>query len=126
MPTECRPDLFGFAPVEGREVVAAFDAGAITSDARALLLGATDRAIGTAKLYLPPGGRLFGRREAYGLTCTCCQLSGSPLIASIAADFGTSPARVRTVLRELGFFGGRPHTGAPVRYAQAVGRTVPG
>ena len=33
MLTECRPDLFGFAPVEGREVVAAFDAGAITLDA---------------------------------------------------------------------------------------------
>src|SRR6202008_1072230 len=46
MPTECNLDLFGFAPVEGREVVAAFDAGAITSDAGALLLGATDRAIG--------------------------------------------------------------------------------
>jgi hypothetical protein len=45
MLTECRPDLFGFAPVEGREVVAAFDAGAITSDAGALLLGAADRAI---------------------------------------------------------------------------------
>jgi hypothetical protein len=38
--------LFGFAPVEGREVVAAFDGGMITSDAGALLLGATDRAIG--------------------------------------------------------------------------------
>jgi hypothetical protein len=38
--------LFGFTPVEGREVVAAFDGGAITSDAGALLLGATDRAIG--------------------------------------------------------------------------------
>jgi hypothetical protein len=46
MPTECSADLFGFAPVEGREVVAAFDGGAITSDAGALLLGATDRAIG--------------------------------------------------------------------------------
>src|ERR1700716_389347 len=45
MPTECSADLFGFAPVEGREVVAAFDGGAITSDAGALLLGATDRAI---------------------------------------------------------------------------------
>src|SRR4249920_537123 len=45
MPTECRPDFFGFEPVEGREVVAAFDAGAITSDAGALLLGATDRAV---------------------------------------------------------------------------------
>jgi len=46
MPTECNPDLFGFAPVAGRAVVAAFDGGAVTSDAGALLLGATDRAIG--------------------------------------------------------------------------------
>jgi Transposase DDE domain group 1 len=46
MPTECSADLFGFAPVEGREVVAGFDGGAITSDAGGLLLGATDRAIG--------------------------------------------------------------------------------
>jgi hypothetical protein len=38
--------LFEFAPVEGREVVAGFDGGAISSDAGALLLGATDRAIG--------------------------------------------------------------------------------
>src|ERR1700686_5307908 len=45
MPTECNPDLFGFAPVEGRDVVAAFDGGAISSDAGALLLGAADRAI---------------------------------------------------------------------------------
>ncbi len=46
MPTECNADLFGFAAVEGRAVVAGFDGGAITSDAGALLLGATDRAIG--------------------------------------------------------------------------------
>ena len=46
MPTQCNPDLFGFAPVEGRAVVAAFDGGAMSSDAGALLLGATDRAIG--------------------------------------------------------------------------------
>jgi hypothetical protein len=45
MPTECTSDLFGFAPVEGREVVAAFDGGAISSDAGTLLLRATDRAI---------------------------------------------------------------------------------
>ncbi len=45
MPTECSSDRFGFAPVEGRAVVASFDGGAITSDAGALLLGATDRAI---------------------------------------------------------------------------------
>lgn len=46
MPTECNPDLFGFAPVERREVVASFDGGSITSDAGALLLGLADRAIG--------------------------------------------------------------------------------
>src|SRR6186997_1962415 len=45
MPTECNPALFEFAPVEGRQVVAAFDGGAITSDAGALLLGETVRAI---------------------------------------------------------------------------------
>ena len=51
MPTECSGDLLGFAPVEGREVVAAFDGGPITSDAGALLLGATDRAIGMMERF---------------------------------------------------------------------------
>jgi len=46
MPTECSADLFGFTPVEGRAVVGSFDGGAMTSDAGALLLKATDRAIG--------------------------------------------------------------------------------
>jgi len=46
MPTECSADRFGFAPVEGRRVEAAFDAGLATSDAGALLLGSTDKAIG--------------------------------------------------------------------------------
>ena len=32
MLTECIPDLFGFAPVEGRKVMAAFDGGKMTSD----------------------------------------------------------------------------------------------
>jgi DDE family transposase len=45
MPTECNSGLFDFAPVEGRRVLGAFDGGVITSDAGALLLGATDRAI---------------------------------------------------------------------------------
>jgi hypothetical protein len=46
MPTECNPELFDFGSVEGRRVVAAFDGGRVTSDAGALLLGATDKAIG--------------------------------------------------------------------------------
>ena len=45
MPTKCTPALFEFPPVESRHVVAGFDGGAITSDAGALLLGQTDRAI---------------------------------------------------------------------------------
>jgi Transposase DDE domain group 1 len=45
MLTECSAALFDFAPVEGRQVVASFDGGSITSDAGGLLLGATDRTI---------------------------------------------------------------------------------
>ena len=46
MQTDCNPDCFSFARVESRRVVADFEGGAITSDAGALLLGATNRAIG--------------------------------------------------------------------------------
>jgi hypothetical protein len=46
MQTECSADLFGFARVESRAVVAGFDGGTMTSDAGALLLGATDQAVG--------------------------------------------------------------------------------
>jgi hypothetical protein len=51
MPTECSADRFEFARVEGRTVVAGFDGGTITSDAGALLLGATDRAIGLVRRF---------------------------------------------------------------------------
>ena len=46
MPTECNAELFEFARVGRREVVANFDGGAITSDVGALLLRAADRTIG--------------------------------------------------------------------------------
>jgi hypothetical protein len=46
MPTECSAERFDFGLVGRREVVGSFDGGAITSDAGALLLGMTDRAIG--------------------------------------------------------------------------------
>jgi hypothetical protein len=51
MPTECTPNLFEFHPVEGRKVVVAFDAGPVTSDAGALLLGATDGATGMMQRF---------------------------------------------------------------------------
>jgi hypothetical protein len=52
MPTECSADLLGFARVEGRSVVAAYDGGKITSDAGGLLLGAADRAIGLVERFV--------------------------------------------------------------------------
>ena len=51
MPTECNPTLFEFAPVENRSVVASFDGGRITTDAGALLLGATDRVLGLTRRF---------------------------------------------------------------------------
>ena len=49
MPTECNPVLLEFPRVEGRAVVASFDGGQITSEAGALLLGATDKVIGLTR-----------------------------------------------------------------------------
>ena len=63
MPTECSAECFDFGIVEGRPVEAGFDGGLVTSDAGALLLGATDRAIGMM-------GSVFGvlsRRAARGV-----------------------------------------------------------
>ena len=51
MPTECSADLFGFARVEGRAVVASFDGGLVSSDAGAVLLGLTDVAIGLTRRF---------------------------------------------------------------------------
>ncbi|HEY9219748.1 MAG TPA: IS1380 family transposase [Phenylobacterium sp.] len=51
MPTECIPDLFGFAPADGRAVMAAFDGGRVTSDAGALLLSRTDHAIDLVRRF---------------------------------------------------------------------------
>ena len=49
MQTECSAELSVFGRVEGRPVVAAFDGGALTSDAGGLLLGAADRSLGLVR-----------------------------------------------------------------------------
>jgi Transposase DDE domain group 1 len=49
MPTECSQDSLDFASVGSRKVTAAFDGGAITSNAGALLLREADRAIGLSR-----------------------------------------------------------------------------
>jgi len=51
MRTDCSADLFGFEPVEGRRVAAAFDGGTMTSDAGALLLGQADRRLGLLRRF---------------------------------------------------------------------------
>jgi hypothetical protein len=51
MRAECSADCFDFGEVEGRAVEAAFDAGLVTSDAGALLLKATDEAIGLIERF---------------------------------------------------------------------------
>ena len=74
MPTECSRDLYGYEAVEGRRVVAAFDGGEVTSDAGALLLGATDRAIGwsTAICSLLHGSPRRQAQVEHGFARWCC------------------------------------------------------
>ena len=63
MPTECNPEAMLFARLDGRAVVADFGGGVMTSDAGALLLGATDRAIGLVDRFAAcfSDGRQAGR-----------------------------------------------------------------
>ncbi len=51
MRTDCSSGLFGFEPVEGRRVEAAFDGGTMTSDAGVLLLGSADRRLGLLRRF---------------------------------------------------------------------------
>ena len=51
MPTDCNPKLFEFEAVERKRVVAAFDGGAITSNAGALLLGQLDHGLGLIRRF---------------------------------------------------------------------------
>jgi hypothetical protein len=71
-PTECNPDLFGFAPVWIRtcRLPRYYDGGSITSDAESLLLKQTDRAIRptrrlAARFHDP---RELGRAERRAIT----------------------------------------------------------
>jgi hypothetical protein len=56
-----------------------------------------------AKLYLPPGRRYFGSRQAYGLTYQSCQESGkfNGLYRRLAANMGTDEALIRRALKRL-------------------------
>jgi Transposase DDE domain group 1 len=102
MQAECNPDLFGFAPVEGRKVVSGFDGGAMTSEAGALLLGATDKQIGMVERFagcftdhraadlvehrVPTlvGQRVFGLALGYEDLIDHDQLRHDPVLAVLA------------------------------------------
>jgi Transposase DDE domain group 1 len=104
MPTGCSADLVGFAAVEGRAVVAAFDGGTMTSDAGALLLGATDRAIGLIDRFAAcfsdarapalvehgittlVGQRVFGLALGYEDLIDHDQLRHDPVPAALAGE----------------------------------------
>jgi Transposase DDE domain group 1 len=124
MPTECSPALFAFAPVEGRAVVAGFDGGAITSNAGALLLGATDRAIGLVRRFAAcfrdaraperiehavatlVGQRVFGIALGHEDLVDHDQLRHDPVLAVLAAKLearrpGCAPLAGKSTLNRL-------------------------
>ena len=65
MPTQCTPQSMLFARLDRRAVVADFGGGALTSDAGALLLGATDQEIGLVDRF----AACFSDRRAAGRVC---------------------------------------------------------
>lgn len=135
MQTECSADLFGFAPVEKRQVVAGFDGGTMTSDAGALLLGATNRVIrlverfagcfsdarnlGLIEHSLPTliGQRVYGLALGYEDLNDHDQLRHDPLMAVLAGKLkayrkGCAPVAGKSTLNRLE----HAPQGAPTRY----------
>ena len=51
MPTECMPDALHFQAAQGRDVVARFDGGTLTSDGGAVLLREVERATGIVQQF---------------------------------------------------------------------------
>ena len=107
MPTDCSPTPFESAPVEDRRAVASFDGGAVTSNAGALLLGATDRAIGVVRRFAAcfhdarspervehavatlVGQRVFGIALGYEDLNDHDQVRHDPVLAVLAGKAGT-------------------------------------
>jgi Transposase DDE domain group 1 len=73
MPTECNATEMDFGRAGGRRVVANFDGGMVSSDAGALLLGATDQAIGLTHRF---AGCFSDRRNPLYITHTLKTLVG--------------------------------------------------
>ena len=119
MQTECSADLFGFAPVEGRKVVAAFDGGRMTSEAGALLLGATH---GQLRLVERFAGCFTDCRAAELVEHTAARLVGQRVFGMALGYEG--PDRPRPVAPRPGDGGaGRQAVGKAGRLC-AAGRQI--
>ena len=119
MQTECSADLFGFAPVEGRKVVAAFDGGTMTSEAGAMLLGATDRQIRLIERFAGcftdhraadlvvhevaglVGQRVFGMALGYEDLIDHDQLRHDPVMAVLGGKLEARARGLRAVGRQI-------------------------
>ena len=135
MPADCSAPQFEFGVVEGRRVVAAFDGGAVTSDAGALLLGATDKAIGLVQRFAGcfqdgraqeqiehaiatmVGQRVFGIALGYEDVLDHDQLRHDPAMAVLAGKlearrWDCAPLAGKSTLNRLE----HAPTGAPTRY----------
>ena len=124
MPTQCSQDSLDFGTVEGRQVVAFFDGGCITSEAGALLLGATDKTIGLVERFAAcfidarspdliehsletlVGQRLFGLALGYEDLNDHDQLRNDPVMAVLAGKLesrrkGCAPVAGKSTLNRL-------------------------
>lgn len=124
MLTQCSQDSFDFGTVAGRQVVASFDGGSITSDAGALLLGATDKAIGLVSRFAAcftdwrapeliehsmetlVGRRIFGLALGYEDLNDHDELRHGPVMAVLAGKLeagrkGCAPVAGKSTLNRL-------------------------
>jgi Transposase DDE domain group 1 len=135
MPADCSAQQFDFGVVEGHRVVAAFDGGAVTSDAGVLLLGATDKAIGLIERFAGcfcdgraqerieheiatlVGQRIFGLALGYEDVLDHDQLRHDPAMAVLAGKLkarrpGWAPLAGKSTLNRLEHV----PVGEPTRY----------
>jgi len=143
MPTECSAERFDFGVVEGRAVEAAFDGGLVTSDAGALLLGATDRAIDLVGRFADCfrdhrrqdliehavgtliGQRVFGIALGYEDLNDHDELRHDPLMAVLAGKLTTrrrdcAPVAGKSTLNRLELSRGEPSRYHRIAYDAAA------
>jgi hypothetical protein len=105
--------LFGFAPVEGRAVVAAFDGGRMTSEAGAMLLGATDRQL-----------RLIERLAGCFTDCRAAELVEHTVSSLVGQRVFGIALGYEDLMPRPGYGGARRQTGGQAGRLCAAGRQI--